>query len=102
MPQFKARPMPISAPFVPKIADLPLTEPSPFGLHTEERGAASVQRLKEQLEDELRREEEARSFRARPMPLYDEPWVCREISGKVRLISLGEYELFFDNIYKFN
>ena len=71
--QFKARAVPQSAPFVPKTYDAPLTEPTPFGLRTDQRGTVAQQRFKEQLEREREEEERQRQFRARGMPEMDEP-----------------------------
>jgi hypothetical protein len=73
--QFKARPMPVNAPFVPKAFDMPLTEPTPFPLKTESRGTVAQQRFKEQLDREKEEEEKARQFRARAMPVMEESWV---------------------------
>jgi targeting protein for Xklp2 len=63
--QFKARDLPIGEPFVPAPADAPLTEPEPFDLETEERGALKVLHLQEKLAHQAKEEEENRQFRAR-------------------------------------
>lgn len=65
---FKAAPMPVGSPFVPKRSARPLTTPSPFKLKTEERRLKAEAARREDLAEQERQEHEDRLFHARPMP----------------------------------
>lgn len=72
---FKAKPMPvfenIAQPKKPETKQL--SAPEPFRLKTEDRGEIATQRFQMKLEEERRREEEARYFKAQPIRQVAEP-----------------------------
>jgi hypothetical protein len=69
---FKARPMPvIDRPFAPALNDIRITEPMPFNLESDQRHYESEMRRNKQLEEERRRAEEAKQFKARPVPVVE-------------------------------
>lgn len=72
---FKAKPMPVFESIAPpkKPETKEMSIPEPFRLKTEDRGEIATQRLQMKLEDERRREEEARYFKAQPIRLNSEP-----------------------------
>ncbi|XP_033922797.1 targeting protein for Xklp2 isoform X2 [Melopsittacus undulatus] len=52
------------------------TQPEPFNLQVDERGAAKLQSWKQQLKEDLKRQKEAACFKARPNTVvYQEPFV---------------------------
>jgi len=65
---FKAQPMPIldEPDFVPQQSARSLTEPSPFSLTTDNRGAAHNNRFKIKVDEEYQKETEQRQFKAKP------------------------------------
>ncbi len=72
---FKAIPMPnFSVTCLPKKPELELTEPEPFQLTTDQRGALATLLLQQKLEREQRELEEKRKFKAQPLPDH-EPFV---------------------------
>ncbi|NXO00982.1 TPX2B protein, partial [Rhinopomastus cyanomelas] len=55
------------------------TQPEPFNLQVDERGAAKLQSWKRQLEEDLRKQKEAAHFKARPNTVvYQEPFVPKK------------------------
>ncbi|NXS08585.1 TPX2 protein, partial [Neodrepanis coruscans] len=55
------------------------TQPEPFHLQVDERGAAKLQNWKHQLEEDLKRQKEAACFKARPNTVvYQEPFVPKK------------------------
>eukprot|EP01117_Protostelium_nocturnum_P013633 TRINITY_DN5100_c0_g1_i1.p1 TRINITY_DN5100_c0_g1~~TRINITY_DN5100_c0_g1_i1.p1 ORF type:complete len:737 (+),score=276.36 TRINITY_DN5100_c0_g1_i1:113-2323(+) len=72
--QFKAKPIPQVAPFVPQKSSLSVTQFEEFDLNTEVRGKTHQEIRREQLEEERRKEEEQRNFKARGMLVVDEPF----------------------------
>lgn len=68
MREFRARPLPCGEPFVAQPAGAPLTEPKPFPLRTESRGAKKVVDLHTKLEMEAYQDKENRCFKAKPLP----------------------------------
>ncbi|NXN22487.1 TPX2 protein, partial [Nycticryphes semicollaris] len=80
VPKFKAQPLPyfdhINLP--EKVVKNP-TQPEPFHLQVDERGAAKVQSWKQQLKEDLKRQKEAACFKARPNTVvYQEPFVPKK------------------------
>jgi targeting protein for Xklp2 len=70
--KFKARPMPDGQlRLAPKQA-LPLTDPAPFSLATNVRGAHHEQELAAKLETQAREEREKRQFKAQPIKIYED------------------------------
>lgn len=86
--QFKARPIPqtIFEPFVPQKVEVPLTEPTPFSLTTDQRGNQHKTAFQQKVEEMRKTEEKLRHFKAAPMPVLDEP----HIPSKPRDIPLTE------------
>lgn len=66
--EFRARPLPCREPFTAQPATAPLTEPAPFPLRTEDRGAAKVTELRSRLARDEEQDKENRCFRAIPLP----------------------------------
>jgi hypothetical protein len=62
---FKARPVPNSVPFIPKLPPIAVTEPQPFALRSVELHEHSKMALAAKLEAERLAEEEARHFKAK-------------------------------------
>ncbi|NWS70978.1 TPX2B protein, partial [Crotophaga sulcirostris] len=55
------------------------TQPAPFHLQVDERGAAKLQSWKQQLKEDLKRQKEATCFKARPNTVvYQEPFVPKK------------------------
>ncbi|XP_071616156.1 targeting protein for Xklp2 isoform X1 [Heliangelus exortis] len=80
VPKFKALPLPyfdhINLP--EKKVKTP-TQPEPFNLQVDERGAAKMQSWKQQLKEDLKRQKEAACFKARPNTVvYQEPFVPKK------------------------
>lgn len=74
--QFKAKPVPHSEPFVFKPQPVVPVKAAPFNLRTEERGEFAERTFMERLDREKRQAEEARNFKANPMLVVDQPFVC--------------------------
>jgi hypothetical protein len=72
---FKAKPAPHSVPFVPKLPEVPLTEPKEFRLRTEHRGELAKEKFFETMSVEQNRLQHEKQFKARPMPIFEEPQV---------------------------
>jgi len=69
---FKARAIPpsLKKPFQPKFdLQIPLTDPQPFDLMTEKRGAAYLSKFKDELDKDKQEQERLRTFKANPMPI---------------------------------
>ncbi|XP_013361998.1 PREDICTED: targeting protein for Xklp2-like isoform X2 [Chinchilla lanigera] len=80
VPTFKARPLPhfdsINLP-EKKVKDV--TQPEPFDLETDRRGAKKAEAWKRQLEEELKQQKEATYFKARPNTVTSqEPFVPKK------------------------
>ncbi|NXN12045.1 TPX2 protein, partial [Indicator maculatus] len=60
------------------------TQPEPFNLQVDERGAAKMQSWKQQLKEDLKRQKEAACFKARPNTVvYQEPFVPKKESKQL-------------------
>ncbi|NWZ37455.1 TPX2B protein, partial [Brachypodius atriceps] len=80
MPKFKALPLPFfdEVKLPEKKVKTP-TQPEPFHLQVDERGAAKLQSWKQQLKEDLKRQKEAACFKARPNTVvYQEPFVPKK------------------------
>uniref|UniRef100_A0A8C8AAW5 TPX2 microtubule nucleation factor n=1 Tax=Otus sunia TaxID=257818 RepID=A0A8C8AAW5_9STRI len=80
VPKFKALPLPYfdSVKLPEKKVKNP-TQPEPFNLQIDERGAAKLQSWKQQLQEDLKRQKEAACFKARPNTVvYQEPFVPKK------------------------
>ncbi|XP_053309616.1 targeting protein for Xklp2 [Spea bombifrons] len=80
VPKFKAQPLPqfdhISLPG--KKVKVP-TQPEPFHLQIDQRGASKLQRWKEQVKEELKQQKEMTVFKARPNTVtHQEPFVPKK------------------------
>ncbi|XP_056363830.1 targeting protein for Xklp2 isoform X1 [Oenanthe melanoleuca] len=77
VPKFKALPLPyFDEVKLPEKKVKAPTQPEPFHLQVDERGAAKLQSWKQQLEEDLKRQKEAACFKARPNTvMYQEPFV---------------------------
>ncbi|XP_056210057.1 targeting protein for Xklp2 isoform X5 [Falco biarmicus] len=77
VPKFKALPLPyFDHVQLPEKKVKNPTQPEPFNLQVDERGAAKLQIWKQQLEEDLKRQKEAACFKARPNTVvYQEPFV---------------------------
>lgn len=72
--QFHALPMPaFDTFFKPKKSEAQLVEPDPFPLQSEVRGSAYMQKFRATLLEKEKLEEDARKFKARNMPIFDQP-----------------------------
>ncbi|NWX44873.1 TPX2B protein, partial [Steatornis caripensis] len=80
MPKFKALPLPyFDHVKLPEKKVKNPTQPEPFNLQIDERGAAKLQSWKQQLKDDLKRQKEAACFKARPNTvMYQEPFVPKK------------------------
>ncbi|XP_067410081.1 targeting protein for Xklp2 isoform X2 [Emydura macquarii macquarii] len=85
IPKFKALPLPqfdhISLP--QKKVKNP-TQPEPFHLQTDERGATKLQNWQQQIKDDLKRQKEAACFKANPSAVvHQEPFVPKKDSKPI-------------------
>ncbi|XP_069727620.1 targeting protein for Xklp2 isoform X2 [Phaenicophaeus curvirostris] len=89
VPKFKALPLPyFDEVKLPEKKVKNPTQPEPFHLQIDERGAAKQQSWKQQLKEDLRRQKEAACFKARPNTVvYQEPYVPKKES---KLLSVPE------------
>ncbi|KFO90183.1 Targeting protein for Xklp2-B, partial [Buceros rhinoceros silvestris] len=80
VPKFKALPLPyFDQVKLPEKKVKTPTQPEPFNLQVDERGAAKLQNWKQQLKEDLRRQKEAACFKARPNTVvYQEPFVPKK------------------------
>ncbi|KFV10925.1 Targeting protein for Xklp2-B, partial [Tauraco erythrolophus] len=80
MPKFKALPLPyFDHVNLPEKKVKSPTQPEPFHLQIDERGAAKLQSWKQQLKEDLKRQKEAACFKARPNTVvYQEPFVPKK------------------------
>ncbi|NXG65797.1 TPX2B protein, partial [Hemiprocne comata] len=80
VPKFKALPLPyFDHVKLPEKKVKNPTQPEPFNLQVDERGAAKLQSWKEQLKEDLKRQKEAACFKARPNTVvYQEPFVPKK------------------------
>ncbi|KFU86896.1 Targeting protein for Xklp2, partial [Chaetura pelagica] len=80
VPKFKALPLPyFDQVKLPEKKVKNPTQPEPFNLQVDERGAAKLQSWKEQLKEDLKRQKEAACFKARPNTVvYQEPFVPKK------------------------
>ncbi|NXQ70620.1 TPX2B protein, partial [Quiscalus mexicanus] len=80
VPKFKALPLPyFDQVKLPEKKVKTATQPEPFHLQVDERGAAKLQSWKQQLEEDLKRQKEAACFKARPNTVvYQEPFVPKK------------------------
>ncbi|NXF40021.1 TPX2B protein, partial [Nyctibius bracteatus] len=77
VPKFKALPLPYFDHIkLPEKKVKNPTQPEPFNLQIDERGAAKLENWKQQLKEDLKRQKEAACFKARPNTVvYQEPFV---------------------------
>ncbi|XP_068006318.1 targeting protein for Xklp2 isoform X3 [Melanerpes formicivorus] len=80
VPKFKAMPLPyFDQVKLPEKKVKNPTQPEPFNLQVDERGAAKLQSWKQQLKEDLKRQKEAACFKARPNTVvYQEPFVPKK------------------------
>ncbi|NXB12466.1 TPX2B protein, partial [Cnemophilus loriae] len=80
VPKFKALPLPyFDQVKLPEKKVKTPTQPEPFHLQVDERGAAKLQSWKQQLNEDLKRQKEAACFKARPNTvMYQEPFVPKK------------------------
>ncbi|NXF12421.1 TPX2 protein, partial [Smithornis capensis] len=80
VPKFKALPLPyFDEVKLPEKKVKTPTQPEPFHLQVDERGAAKLQSWKLQLKEDLKRQKEAACFKARPNTVvYQEPFVPKK------------------------
>ncbi|NXT46113.1 TPX2B protein, partial [Pluvianellus socialis] len=80
VPKFKALPLPyFDHVKLPEKKVKNPTQPEPFNLQVDERGAAKLQSWKQQLKEDLKRQKEAACFKARPNTvMYQEPFVPKK------------------------
>ncbi|NXL85647.1 TPX2B protein, partial [Alectura lathami] len=80
VPKFKALPLPyFDHVKLPEKKVKTPTQPEPFNLQIDERGAAKLESWKQQLKDDLKRQKEAACFKARPnVVVYQEPFVPKK------------------------
>ncbi|KFW11325.1 Targeting protein for Xklp2-B, partial [Eurypyga helias] len=80
VPKFKALPLPhFDHVKLPEKKVKTPTQPEPFNLQVDERGAAKLQSWKHQLEEDLKKQKEAACFKARPNTVvYQEPFVPKK------------------------
>ncbi|NWR07123.1 TPX2B protein, partial [Paradoxornis webbianus] len=80
VPKFKALPLPyFDQVKLPEKKIKTPTQPEPFHLQVDERGAAKLQSWKQQLKEDLKRQKEAACFKARPNTvMYQEPFVPKK------------------------
>jgi targeting protein for Xklp2 len=70
--KFRARPLPEDKPFQLAPKPTQLTDPAPFTLSTEARGATYVQTMQEKVRQEEREERARREFKAQPVKVFDD------------------------------
>ncbi|XP_065547792.1 targeting protein for Xklp2 isoform X2 [Lathamus discolor] len=89
VPKFKALPLPyFDQVKLPEKKVKKPTQPEPFNLQVDERGAAKLQSWKQQLKDDLKKQKEAACFKARPNTVvYQEPFVPKKEN---KLLSVPE------------
>ncbi|NWS15864.1 TPX2B protein, partial [Pachyramphus minor] len=77
VPKFKAQPLPyFDQVKLPEKKVKAPTQPEPFHLQVDERGAAKLESWKHQLKEDLKKQKEAACFKARPNTVvYQEPFV---------------------------
>ncbi|NXS99455.1 TPX2 protein, partial [Jacana jacana] len=80
VPKFKALPLPyFDHVKLPEKKVKNPTQPEPFNLQVDERGAAKLESWKQQLQEDLKRQKEAACFKARPnVVVYQEPFVPKK------------------------
>ncbi|NXK48756.1 TPX2B protein, partial [Chauna torquata] len=80
VPKFKALPLPyFDHVKLPEKKVKNPTQPEPFNLQIDERGAAKLQSWKQQLKEDLKRQKEAACFKARPnVVVHQEPFVPKK------------------------
>ncbi|XP_014812591.1 PREDICTED: targeting protein for Xklp2 isoform X2 [Calidris pugnax] len=80
VPKFKALPLPyFDHVKLPEKKVKNPTQPEPFNLQVDERGAAKLQSWKQQLKEDMKRQKEAACFKARPNTVvYQEPFVPKK------------------------
>ncbi|NXQ18131.1 TPX2B protein, partial [Peucedramus taeniatus] len=80
VPKFKALPLPyFDEVKLPEKKVKAPTQPEPFHLQVDERGAAKLQSWKQQLKEDLKKQKEAACFKARPNTvMYQEPFVPKK------------------------
>ncbi|NXI14361.1 TPX2B protein, partial [Irena cyanogastra] len=80
VPKFKALPLPyFDEVKLPEKKVKTPTQPEPFHLQVDERGAAKLQSWKQQLKEDMKRQKEAACFKARPNTvMYQEPFVPKK------------------------
>ncbi|NXY59320.1 TPX2B protein, partial [Callaeas wilsoni] len=80
VPKFKALPLPyFDQVKLPEKKVKTPTQPEPFHLQVDERGAAKLQSWKQQLKEDFKRQKEAACFKARPNTvMYQEPFVPKK------------------------
>ncbi|XP_024997926.2 targeting protein for Xklp2 isoform X2 [Gallus gallus] len=80
VPKFKALPLPyFDHVKLPEKKVKTPTQPEPFNLQIDERGAAKQQSWKQQLKEDLKKQKEAACFKARPnVVVYQEPFVPKK------------------------
>ncbi|NWI89659.1 TPX2 protein, partial [Pitta sordida] len=80
VPKFKALPLPyFDQVKLPEKKVKTPTQPEPFHLQVDERGAAKLQSWKDQLKEDLKKQKEAACFKARPNTVvYQEPFVPKK------------------------
>ncbi|NWH49791.1 TPX2B protein, partial [Fregata magnificens] len=80
VPKFKALPLPyFDHVKLPEKKVKNPTQPEPFNLQIDERGAAKLQSWKQQLKEDLKRQKDAACFKARPNTVvYQEPFVPKK------------------------
>ncbi|XP_064023779.1 targeting protein for Xklp2 isoform X3 [Pogoniulus pusillus] len=85
VPKFKALPLPyFDQVRLPEKKVKKPTQPEPFNLQVDERGAAKQQSWKQQLKEDLKRQKEAACFKARPNTVvYQEPFVPKKESKQL-------------------
>ncbi|XP_061864946.1 targeting protein for Xklp2 isoform X3 [Colius striatus] len=89
VPKFKALPLPhFDHVKLPEKKVKTPTQPEPFNLQIDERGAAKLESWKQQLKEDLRKQKEAACFKARPNTVvYQEPFVPKKEN---KLLSVPE------------
>ncbi|NWU11671.1 TPX2B protein, partial [Cephalopterus ornatus] len=80
VPKFKAQPLPyFDQVKLPEKKVKAPTQPEPFHLQVDERGAAKLESWKHQLEEDLKKQKEAACFKARPNTVvYQEPFMPKK------------------------
>ncbi|XP_076208576.1 targeting protein for Xklp2 isoform X3 [Aptenodytes patagonicus] len=80
VPKFKALPLPYFDHIkLPEKKVKNPTQPEPFNLQVDERGAAKLQSWKQQLKEDMKRQKDAACFKARPNTvMYQEPFVPKK------------------------